>query len=121
MIPKRAFACLTLASCFANLGLGMVSPAWAFTGSVSGNTSTVIDTKLSAMEVRMFAHAYKSDTDLARVARVERFVFGGTKDDGTVSERIERLSQLVKTDINESDINESDINESGNNESDSAI
>ena len=85
MIPRHSFACLLIVSCFS-----AIAPALALT-----QLDTATDSKLSAIETKIFAHAYANETDADRVARVERFVFGSSSDVGTLNERIARLANAV--------------------------
>jgi hypothetical protein len=65
------------------------APSWS-AGSSAPSTSDV----LSKMEVRLLDHDYKSETEDQRLARLEKFVFGGPES-GTEKERIDRLKAAI--------------------------
>jgi hypothetical protein len=86
MIRKHAFACLFLIS-----SLTSVVPAFA----AQSATGSATDTTISALETKIFSHSYTRESEADRVARLERFVFSSTKTDGTLDERVSRLTSAV--------------------------
>jgi hypothetical protein len=85
VIPKHGFACLLLLSAFS-----LATPVFAM------QTVSVNDTAISGMEVKLFARAYNAEPDESRIKRLESFVFGAATSDGSVKERLDRLSSCVR-------------------------
>lgn len=94
MIPKHGFACLFLVS-----ALSFVAPALALP------IASANDTTISAMEVKFFARAYSTESDDVRVKRLENFVFGAASSDGTIKDRLDRLSGCVRVSRNSDQLN----------------
>jgi len=54
-----------------------------------------VDTAIGAMELKLFSHAYESETDNNRLARLEKFVYGASSADGSLNDRLARLRACV--------------------------
>lgn len=89
MIPKQEFA--RLCALFAITVASNAAPALAY----SAVDAPSADNKITALEVKLFSHSYSKDSDADRVARIERFVYGGTKNVGTVDDRVQALAGAV--------------------------
>ncbi len=86
MLPKLGLACLCVFSC-----LSTMMPVFAQSATASSIN------KIASLEVKIFAHPYKSEKLPLRVARLERFVYG-QEDSSSLDDRISRLtSQLSAT------------------------
>ena len=83
MLPKSGLACLFLLSC-----LGTILPAFSQAATDFGVT------RIANMETKIFAHPYNSEVLPQRVARLERFVYGGESKD-PLENRIARLIDNV--------------------------
>ncbi|MBS1953202.1 MAG: hypothetical protein JST89_03395 [Cyanobacteria bacterium SZAS-4] len=84
MLPKSGLACLFLLTC-----IGTTLPALSQAATDAGIA------RISAMETKIFAHPYNSEILPARVARLERFVYGSESKE-PLEMRIERLTSHVK-------------------------
>lgn len=82
MIPKQGFACL------------LVLFTLTFASSAHAAVANDGDTGIGALEVRLFSHSFNGECPDARLARLEKFVFGASAADSSISARLTNLEKV---------------------------
>lgn len=88
------FEQMGLRTSFAGLSLVLLLGFYLQSGSLPVRAAIAGDPRLGQLEVKFFKHSYKSDSDSARLDRLDKLVFGEVRS-GTDDERLKALADTV--------------------------